>query len=129
MARHNREGRGVDQRGFDYDISYQPDWLKLIKVTRRLESGRQSTKILFRNPGYREQAPGARVRTRLDSPAQELDFEITVDDPKGIVKRVIVETGAPREKGAAAGRRKEEEIVFTLEDIMPPPPPIDNGDS
>ena len=48
MGRHNREARGSDQRGFDYDISYQPDWLHQIKVTRTLENGRQSTKILSR---------------------------------------------------------------------------------
>ena len=49
MARHNRDGRGSDQRGFDYEIGYQPDWLQQVKVTRNLESGRQSTKTLFRN--------------------------------------------------------------------------------
>jgi len=55
MARHNRDSRGTDQRGFDCDISYQPDWVRLIKVTRSLESGRQSTKTLFKNPARPEQ--------------------------------------------------------------------------
>lgn len=120
MARHNRESRGTDQRGYDYDISYQPDWLQMIKVTRQLESGRQSTKTLFRNPGRREQDPGPRVRTRIRSPEQGLDFEIVVNDPQGVVKRVIVETAT---KEAEAG----ETILFTLEDQLPPPPDGDGG--
>lgn len=117
MARHNREARGSDQRGFDYDISYQPDWLRQIKVTRELESGRQSTKTLFRNPGWKEQPPGSRVRTRISSPEQGVDFEVAVNDPRGVIKRVIVETVVP-------GKGKEEEtIVFTLDEVLPPPPP------
>jgi hypothetical protein len=60
VARHNREGVGADQRGYEYGVSYQPDWLKLVKVTRQLESGRQSTKTLFRNPANEPEAePGA----------------------------------------------------------------------
>ena len=47
MGRHNREGRGTDQQGFEYQINYQPNWLRLVKVTRTLDSGRQSTKTLF----------------------------------------------------------------------------------
>lgn len=117
MGRHNREARGTDQRGYDYDLSYQPDWLQVIKVTRHLESGRQSTKTLFRNPGWREQPPGARVRTRIASPEQGLDFEIIVHDPRGVIKRVVVETAATKEDG------EEETILFTLEDQLPPPPP------
>lgn len=122
MARHNREARGTDQRGFDYRVSYQPDWLQVVKVTRDLESGRQSTKTLFRNPGWREQPPGQRVRTRVNSPEQGVDFEITVNDPRQSVKRIIVETTATRDDGT------EETVVFTLEDYLPPPPkPPDDG--
>lgn len=123
MPRHNREARGKDQRGAEYTISYQPDWLRTVKVTRNLESGRQSTKTLFRNPGYREQSPGSRVRTRLTSKVQHLDFEITIDDPEGVIRRVIVETVLPAEKGKAKG--EEEVILFTLDDMVPPPPPPD----
>lgn len=92
MARHNRDGDGVDQRGHGYVVSYQPDWLRLVKVTRDLESGRQSTKTLFRNPVDRRdvQEPGDRVRTRIISPEQGLDVEISVDDPKGRVHRIRV---------------------------------------
>ena len=71
MGRHNREGRGADQRGYEYQVNYQPDWLRLIKVTRTLDSGRQSTKTLFRNPTHRRsEAPSEKVRTRLVSPGQ-----------------------------------------------------------
>ena len=40
MGRHNREGKGADQQGFEYQINYQPDWLRLVKVTRTLDSRR-----------------------------------------------------------------------------------------
>ncbi|NIP13532.1 MAG: hypothetical protein GWN02_28120, partial [Gemmatimonadetes bacterium] len=50
MARHNRDGQGSDQRDCEYAISYQPDWLRQVKVTRLLPTGRQSTKTLFTNP-------------------------------------------------------------------------------
>ena len=52
MGRHNREGKGADQLGYKYQVNYQPDWLRLVKVTRTLDSGRQSTKTLFRNPTH-----------------------------------------------------------------------------
>lgn len=117
MARHNREARGTDQRGFDYDVSYQPDWVQVIKVTRDLESGRQSTKTLFRNPGHRERAPGPRVRTRIRSVEQDLNVEVVVNDPRGAVRRVIVETTVPGEE------ETEDTVLFTIEDVLPPPPP------
>lgn len=118
MARHNREDRGSDQRGYDYRISYQPDWLSAVKVTRTLESGRQSTKTLFRNPSRREQDPGGKVRTRITSAEQNIDFEIVVTDPQQVVKRVIVETVAPD------STEEDGTVIFTLEDDNPPP----NGD-
>lgn len=115
MARHNRDGHGSDQRGFEYDLSYQPDWLRLVKVTRNLESGRQSTKTLFRNPAAsREAAPGPRVRTRVVSAEQGIDFEITVADPRGIVRRVIVET--------VPGDGSEADVVsFSFDGGLPEP--------
>ena len=115
MARHNREGHGSDQRGFDYGIGYQPDWLQQVKVTRNLESGRQSTKTLFRNPaGVREQPPGSKVRTRISSPEQGIDFEIAINDPRGVVKRIIVET-------IPQGQGPEDGVSFSLEDSLPKP--------
>lgn len=108
MARHNRDARGTDQRGFDYDISYQPDWVRLIKVTRSLESGRQSTKTLFKNPTQPEQSPGARVRTRIGCKEQSLDFEVELDDPTGVVSRIIVIT---KPSAATSG----ETLEFTID--------------
>lgn len=109
MGRHNREARGADQRGYDYEISYQPDWLHQIKVTRTLESGRQSTKILFRNPVAREQPPVPRARTRIVSAEQQLDVEVDLNDPHGVVKRIIVVTSP------AAGDTTEEELEFMIQ--------------
>jgi hypothetical protein len=102
MARHNRDGRGTDQNGSDYAISYQPDWLRQVKVTRNLENGRQSTKTLFRNPTKPEREPGRRVRTRVVSEAEELDFEIGLHDPNGVVTRVTVETTRRDRTGEAS---------------------------
>jgi len=111
MARHNRDARGSDQRGFDYEISYQPDWLRLIKVTRTLESGRQSTKTLYRNPGSAEQAAGPKVRTRVVCAEQGVDVEVDVNDPNGVVKRIIVVT-APRGSVGA-----DDELELSIEKL------------
>jgi len=107
----------VDQRGYVYGISYQPDWLRHVKVTRTLESGRQSTKTLFRNPaGRREAEPGERVRTRITSPDQGVDFEVSVRDRGRAVRRVRVAclVASPDGKG-------EEEVEFILDASLPPP--------
>jgi hypothetical protein len=116
MGRHNRDARGSDQRGFDYQISFQPDWLAQIKVTRNLESGRQSTKTLFKNSEKdQEQLPGSRIRTRIVSAEQKLDFEIVVNDPRRVVRRVIVETYLP-DMPADEGT-----VIFGFDDEMRPP--------
>ena len=116
MGRHNRDARGSDQRGFDYQISFQPDWLAQIKVTRNLESGRQSTKTLFKNPEKnQEQAPGSRIRTRIVSTEQKLDIEIVVNDPRRVVRRVIVETFIPDMPA------DEATIIFGFDDEMTSP--------
>lgn len=110
MARHNRDGAGADQRGFQYGVNYQPDWLKLVKVTRQLESGRQSTKTLFRNPAMGPAAePGERIRTRIVSADQLLDFEVALTDPRAAVKRVRIAYEVPGANG------RTEEVEFTLE--------------
>ncbi|HUP88966.1 MAG TPA: hypothetical protein VM100_06440 [Longimicrobiales bacterium] len=111
MARHNRDAHGSDQRGFDYEISYQPDWLRLIKVTRTLESLRQSTKTLFRSTSRREQSPGPKVRTRISCAEQNVDVEIDVNDPNSVVKRIIIVT-APAGSSSA-----EDELEFSIEKI------------
>lgn len=115
MGRHNREGKGADQQGYEYHINYQPDWLRLVKVTRMLDSGRQSTKTLFRNPTHgRTEEPSEKVRTRIVSPGQGLDMEVVVSDPYGCVYRVQVTCMIP------TGDGDSEKVVYTLEDSVPP---------
>lgn len=110
MARHNRDGAGADQRGFEYEVSYQPDWLRLVKVTRQLETGRQSTMTLFRNPTKVPEAePGERIRTRVRSVDQSLDFEVALTDPNSAVRRVRVAYEIPGPDGGL------EEVEFTIE--------------
>lgn len=110
MARHNREGRGEDQKGRQYQVAYQPDWLRQAKVTRDLESGRQSTKTLVRNPDSPEQDPGARVRTHISSAELSLDFEVVLHDARHVVRRIVVETVVPGDARADAG----EVVVFSF---------------
>jgi hypothetical protein len=118
VARHNREGKGTDQRGFAYRISYQPDWLRHVKVSRALPSGRQSTMILFRNPcEVRERRPGDRVRTRITSAEQGVDVEIAVRGHDCGIQRVTLTCRVP-----AADGKGTEEITFTVEDGLPPEP-------
>lgn len=118
MARHNREGEGTDQRGFNYTINYPPDWLRHVKVGRALPSGRQSTMILFRNPvRHRMRSPGDRIRTRIQCPDQGVDLEVVLHDPHGRTHRAQVSCWVPNPDGPG-----EEEVVFTLEDGLPPAP-------
>ncbi|MAN96643.1 MAG: hypothetical protein CME08_06630 [Gemmatimonadetes bacterium] len=115
MGRHNREGKGADQLGYKYQVNYQPDWLRLVKVTRTLDSGRQSTKTLFRNPTHhRREEPSEKVRTRIVSPGQGLDMEVVVSDPHGSVYRVQVTCMVPTADGDS------KKVVYTLEDSVPP---------
>jgi hypothetical protein len=112
VARHNRQGTGTDQRGFEYRISYQPDWLRHVKVSRLLPTGRQSTMTLFRNPSLtRERDPGSQVRTRITCSRQKVDVEVVVRCGGDGVCRVSVacEVDSPDGDG-------REEIVFILED-------------
>ena len=115
MARHNRDGQGLDQQGNQYVIGFQPDWLRHVKVTRDLETGRQSTKTLFKNSAEVGGAePGDRVRTRVTSKEQKLDFEVTLADPKRAVRRIRVIYVLPGSDG-----QREEELEFTLECRLP----------
>lgn len=112
MARHNREGQGADQRGFDYIVSYQPDWLKQVKVSRLLPTGRQSTKTLFTAGASPEREPGRQVRTEIRSEEQGLFFEVAITDPDRVIRRVIVETGP---SGGNPGIQADGDIQFTIE--------------
>lgn len=128
MARHNRIGKGTDQQGQSYEVHYQPDWLRRVKVTRVLDSGRQSTKSLFRNPATTRQAdPGDQVRSGITSTDEEIEFNVILNDPKRRVTKVSVtyEVAAP-EPARGRGRRKKPppttEVVFTFENGLKDPP-------
>ena len=91
MARHNRLGQGVDQYGFKYRISYPPDWLDRVRVTRRLASGRQSTRTLFRNPARRPRGEvSGVVRATITSEEQDLEVAVSFGAGSGRVKEVEV---------------------------------------
>ncbi len=128
MARHNRTGEGADQRGHIYEVRYQPDWLRRVKVTRDLQSGRQSTMNLFRNPAQaREADPGPQVRSGISAPDQDIDFDVVVNDPKGRVIKVSVTVELPssepaRGKGRSRRPGPTEKVVFTFENGLRQPP-------
>lgn len=114
MARHNREGEGTDQHGGSYVISYQPDWLRQIKISRTLtKSSRQSTKTLFRNPATcAERSPGQRVRTRVTSKDAKVDFEVTISDKAQQIDQILVTARAADGKG---------DITFIIDGGLPQP--------
>lgn len=114
MARHNREGQGEDQHGRRYLIGYQPDWFHQVKVARGLDSGRQSTKILLRNPDPPAGDPGPRVRTHIVAPDLGIDVEVTLRDERGVVRRITVETVVPE------GEEKGETVSFVVSRIPDP---------
>lgn len=117
MARHNREGAGEDQHGRQWLIGYQPDWLHQVKVARELENGRQSTRILLRNPEPPAADPGPRVRTRICAPELGIDVEITLRDERGVVRRITVEAVVPE------GEERGETVSFVVSRVPDPPRP------
>ena len=97
MSRHNRTGSGADQRGFHYQISYPPDWLDRIRVRRRLASGRQSTRTLFRNPRRDPGTdPGDRIRIGIRSDEQNLHIEGMVRVDSTCVSEIVLQWREPR---------------------------------
>lgn len=129
MPRKNKSGKGKDQKGVDYTISYQPDWLKAFKSSRKDKKGKKGTVTIFQNPeSHQKEDPGKTVKTRVSSD-EGVDFTITLDDPKRAVKRIRVEYGVRKPAAGGASAKKmasggsNEDVVYTLDDDQPPPPP------
>lgn len=132
MPRKNKSGKGKDQKGIGYTISYQPDWLKAFKSSRKDRKGEKGTVTVFQNPEkYRKEDPGKTVKTKVSSD-EGVDFTVTVDDPKRAIKRIRVEYRVIKERATAGGsgsskkkavKKSNEVVVYTLEDDQPPPPP------
>ncbi len=115
MARHNRLGQGVDQYGFKYRISYPPDWLDRIRVTRRLPSGRQSTRTLFRNPARRPLgAVSGLIRTTIESAEQGLEVAVSLRAASGHVDEIEL-----RWRDAAGPPHETGQISFRLTGLPP----------
>lgn len=116
MARHNREGRGLDQQGNLWRISYQPDWLKHVKISRELPGDRRrSTLTLFRNPAKRaESEPGRSVRTRITSADGSVDVSLSLEDRNEQVEHIVV--GIRRSRG-----RKSELVKLVIQGGLPGP--------
>ena len=117
MARHNRDDRGVDQHGELWQLSYHPDWLKRLKISRELpDRDRRSTVTLFKNEADRAEAePGKVVRTRVRAADGSVDFEVSLEDRTDVVESIVVVTRR-RRKGT------DERLEFVIEDGLEPPP-------
>ena len=116
MARHNRDARGVDQHGELWQLSYHPDWIKRIKISRRLpDRDRRSTVTLFKNEADRARAEPAKViRTRIRAADGSADIEVSLEDRTGVVESVTVVTRRER-------NGRSERVEFVLEDDLEPP--------
>lgn len=111
MARHNRQGEGVDQAGFTYSVSYPPDWLRQVRIGRTLPSGRRSTQTLFRNPlEQREAPPGEQRRIHIQCPEQSVDLVVTIQCDPVSCQRLVVEYQVGRNLD-----REEDLLVFVIE--------------
>jgi hypothetical protein len=137
MPRKNKSGKGKDQKGYDYKISYQPDWLKELRSSRKDKKGKKDTVTIFQNPEkHQKEKPGKTVRTRVRSD-EGVDFTITLDDPKRAVKRIRVEykaavaAAAAQEKSGKKSKNSSDEdlVVYSLEEDQPPPPPPNGNGS
>ena len=116
MARHNREARGVDQRGELWIIEYQPDWLSRVKISRRLGRGRRRSRLtIFRNPArHAESKPGKVVRTRITAADGSAEFSIALEDRMDVVESIHVVT--------RRGGRRKEKVEFVFHGRLPPSP-------
>jgi hypothetical protein len=116
MARHNREGRGLDQLGNLWRITFQPDWLKQVKISRDLPGDRRRSSLtVFRNPArVAEGDPGRSIRTRITSADGKIDVEIALEDRDFVVDHIVL--AIKRKKG-----RKTELVKFMIQGGLPRP--------
>ena len=116
MARHNQEGRGLDQLGNLWRISFAPDWLKQVKISRDLPGGRRRASVtLLRNPARIARAgPGRWIRTRITSADGKIDVEIALEDRNLVVDHVVL--AIRRKRG-----RKIELVKFLIQGGLPRP--------
>ena len=116
MARHNREGRGLDQLGNLWRISFQPDWFRLIKLSRPLPGNRRRSSLtLFRNPArHAEAEPGRAIRTQITSADGKVDIAVSLEDRDAIVDHVVI--GIRQKRG-----RKTEVLKFVIQGGLPGP--------
>ena len=92
----------------------------VFEVLRHPDGAPSAISILNKRAGRTTNAlyeaePGDRVRTRIVSPDQGVDFEVAITDPHAAVTRVRVSYVVR----SASGER--EEVEFTLEDELPGP--------
>lgn len=116
MARHNRDAKGVDQHGELWHISYQPDWMGRVKISRKLpDRDRRSSVTLFKNEADRAEAePGKVVRTHIAAADGSTEFQVSLEDPGDVVESIEVTVRRQR-------NGREERLVFVLEDALEPP--------
>jgi hypothetical protein len=116
MARHNREGRGLDQFGNLWRISFQPDWFRRVKISRDLPEGRRRSSLtLFRNPARKAEAePGRAVTTRITSADGKIDVAVSIEDRDMVVDHIVL--GIKRKRG-----RELELIKFVIQGGLPRP--------
>ncbi|MEN8376032.1 MAG: hypothetical protein ABFS34_11340 [Gemmatimonadota bacterium] len=112
MPRRNKSGRGKDQKGVSYTVSYQPDWLKKIRVSRKAKKGKKAMYDMFINPERPKEWPGRKVRTAVRSTNPHVDFEVAIDDPHGRIKRVKVDYEMPG----------GETVTYSIDDDSGDPP-------
>lgn len=116
MARHNRDDRGLDQHGELWHLSYHPDWLRRLKISRELpDRDRRSSVTLFKNEAERAEAePGKVVRTRVRAADGTVDLEVSLEDRTDVVESIVVVTRRER-------NGRSERLEFVIENGMEPP--------
>lgn len=87
MARHIRTGAGTDQRGVRHLVGYHPDWLRKIKIARRVASGRRSLRTLLVNRESPKTPPPERVRTLIQA-GDAPPIELWLKDPATTVRSI-----------------------------------------